>query len=84
MFETEIVYFFSTTLIYTVFLKSRFDFDYSFFFSVFLASVVNLIDTLKKIVSSNPMETPRKCEILLLLPFQRQALFKILIIGNDF
>ena len=32
MFETEIVYFFSTTLIYTVFLKSRFDFDYSFFF----------------------------------------------------
>ena len=32
LFETEIVYFFSTTLIYTVFLKSRFDFDYSFFF----------------------------------------------------
>ena len=32
MFETEIVYFFSTTLTYTVFLKSRFDFDYSFFF----------------------------------------------------
>ena len=32
MFETEIVYFFSTTLIYTVFLKSRFNFDYSFFF----------------------------------------------------
>ena len=32
MFETEIVYFFSTTSIYTVFLKNRFDFDYSFFF----------------------------------------------------
>ena len=30
------------------------------------------------------METPCKHEILLLLPFQRQALFKILIIGNDF
>lgn len=35
MFETEIVYFFSTTLTYTVFLKSRFDFDYSFFFRFF-------------------------------------------------
>ena len=32
IFETEILYFFSTTLTYTVFLKSRFDFDYSFFF----------------------------------------------------
>ena len=32
MFETEIVYFFSTTLTYTIFSKSRFDFDYSFFF----------------------------------------------------
>ena len=30
------------------------------------------------------METPCKREILLLLPFQRQALFKIIIIGNDF
>ena len=47
MFETEIVYFFSTTLIYTVFLKSRFDFDY-IFFSVFLASVVSLINSFKK------------------------------------
>ena len=47
MFETEIVYLFSTTLIYTVFLKSRFDFDY-IFFSVFLASVVSLINSFKK------------------------------------
>ena len=47
MFETEIVYIYSTTLTYTVFLKSRFDFDYSFF-SVFLASVVSLINSFKK------------------------------------
>ena len=30
------------------------------------------------------METPCKHGILLLLPFQRQALFTILNVGNDF
>ena len=53
-------------------------------FVVFLATVVSLWNPSKTIVSFHPMETPCKHEILLQLPIQKQALFTILIIGNDF